>query len=967
MMRVAADDAASAQLSQVESFGLLDAEDGTSWLYTIQTSPSETYAYSYGSADIKLYDNQQNLITSVHYEVPEGMNVNAIEPFGAVSSKFFDLDSKTQEFTIFIHEVGPDYKSIGHIVVYNTKGEQVKSFDAGNLIWFDATEKWETYQRAILVTEGQTVEGQTTTVMSILKPVAWNSSENVVEHTFELRDDLIEYSNGPCLNTYKIGTQPYYVLSYYEQPFTQGWDEDYEIILTENNNFCVEIYDRNFEQISNFKVPVTAPESAYCSMYAVGLYSYHDLVRGYYTGDDKFNVVVTRNDVLLDTDDDTYPYTFLVYDQEGQYVNTIAENVITWKQLTQIAGEADEAGFVCLNGSEESLHFVSLPSCQDVLTLPSEVGGRRISSNIDRYPVAGGDYQYVIGMGDAEEDELGNVIAAIGWFDRQGKLDHYVHFNLGVNGEYFTPLIENYSLNPALFNTDSRHEYVYIAKIRRDDGSELVDNVLIVADDEGQEIARYRGNDTMKLRIAAVIDYDTNQPRLVVGLYSETDGTYSVEFYPLPLTKFEQGGTGSIDDPYLIASAGDLFQIANEPKAHYLLANDIDLSELAGPWSPIANFTGTLEGQNHVIRNLYLDSNETYVGLFGSLYEGALLRSVNFENVTIVLNSGSQMVGTIAGMTIKSTIDSVWVRDLHVEADADASALFGGLVGQATYYSAFASDAVTGAVVQLPNSSNVGGLVGETRTATSIDACYFVGAIQGQSSVGGIVGTTGKDATVNNCHVVADVTAQYAAGGIVGSANRVGINHNLVEGAVRTMTSGYGGNACVGGIIGQIESDWTKTETPPVVVQGNVMNLSRLEAPAEAKAAHRIVGFTIADEGYEEGETLRADKGLADNYATPTIAAWGEAGATTPDGADFTTLDAAFFISIGFGYGDTAASPWCGEGSPHLYFEENSVIGGITTLSVDAPSVSARYNLQGQPVGSAKGFVISNGKVRFQQ
>lgn len=967
VLKRAGQETPTGSIAQVESFGLLDAEDGTSWLYTIQTTPSETFAYSYGSAEISLYDNQQNLVTTIHYEVPEGMNVNSIEPFGAVSSKFFDLDSKTKEFTVYIHEVGADYTSIGHILVYNTKGELVKSFDAGNLIWFDATEKWETYQRAILVTEGQTADGQTTTVMSVLKPVAWNNPENAVEHTFELRDDLIEYSYGPCLNTYKVGSQPYYVLSYYEQPFTQGWDENYEILLTPDNNYCVEVYDRDFNQVSNFKVPVTAPEVAYCSTYAVGIYSYHDLTKGYYTGDDQFNVVVTRNDVLLDTDDDTYPYAFLVYNQEGQYVNTIAENVISWKQLTKIAGEPDEAGFVCLNDGAESLHFVSLPSCENNLTLSAEIGGRRISSNYDRYPVADGDYQYVIGMGDAEEDEDSNVIAAIGWFTREGKLDHYTRFNLGVNGEYFTPLIEDYSLNPALFNTDSRHEYIYIAKIRRDDGSDLIDNVLIVADEDGKEIACYRGDDNKTLRVAAVIDYGTAAPRLVVGFYNQADGTFDVDLYPLPLAKFQQGGTGSIDDPYIIASAGDLQQIGNEPKAHYLLGNDIDLSELASSWTPIPNFSGILEGQNHVIRNLYLDSNETYVGLFGMLYEGSLLRSVNFEDVTVVLNSGNQMVGTIAGMTIKSTIDSVWVRDLRVEAEAGSSALFGGLVGQATYYSVFASDAVSEAVVELPNTSTIGGLVGETRTATTIDACYFNGAIVGNNTVGGIVGAVGKDGAVNNCHVIGDITAQSTVGGVVGSANRFGINHNYVEGVVRATAANSSSNVSLGGIIGYIESDWTKNENPAIVVRGNVMNLTRFEAPAEAKAQHRIVGFTIADEGYEEGETVRTDKGLADNYATPTIAPLGEADATTPDGADFTTLDAAFFTSIGFGYGDTAASPWCGEGAPHLYFEENNVIGGITTLPAEVPSVAPRYNLMGQPVGAAKGFVISNGKVSFLQ
>jgi len=964
-----ADNAPSGYISQAESFGLLDGEDGTSWFYSFTTTPSQNFDYCYGSADISLYDASNTLVTTVHYDVPEGMRVNAIEPFGAVSSKFFDSNSKTKEFTVYIHEVGPNYNTIGHILVYNSNGELVHNYEAANLLWFDATEKWETYQRAILVTEGQDAEGRVTTVMSVLKPVAWNGTEPTVEHTFELRDELLDYSNGPCLNMYKVGTQPYYVLSYYEQPFTQGWDENYEIILTDNNNYILEVYDKNFQQVTNLKVPVTSPEVAFCSTYAMGLYSYEDLSRGYYSGDDQLNLVITRQDVLLDTDDDTYPYAFLVYNQQGELINTIAENVIAWKQLADIRGEQDQAGFICLNEGVETMRVVQFPECQPVLTLASEINGRRISNNFDRYPVPGGDYQYVIGMGDAEEDDSGNVIAAIGWFTRQGALDHYVKFNLGQSGEYFTPLIEGYSLNPALFNTDSRHEYIYIAKMRRADGSNLIDNVLIIADDEGRELARYCGDDDYALRVASVVDYGTRKPRLVVGLYNQAADIYNVSFYDLPLVKFPLGGTGELDNPYVIASAGDLQQIANEPNANYVLGGSIDLSELADAWKPIPSFTGQLDGKGHIIRNLYLDNNESYAGLFSMLYEGAYLRDIRFDDVTVRLNPGNLNVGAIVGMSTKCTLDSIHICNLQVEAADNAQTLFGGIAGQATYYTVLACNSVTDANIQLPNTSGVGGLVGETRTATSIDACYFSGTIEAQGSVGGIVGIVGKDGPVRNCHVLADISAANTAGGIVGSARRLDISHNYAQGNVSVSSADMYGNVSVGGIIGQIDSDWTKTSTPAIVAQCNLVALESLNAPADSKARHRIVGFTIEDEEYEADEEVRHDKGLANNYALSSITAYGEVGATTPDGADFEAVNTELLTTLGFAMGEEAASPWRlnADGTLSLYFEENVGPGSIETLPADRHSLTPCYNLQGQRQTAGSGFIIRDGKVRFLQ
>jgi len=938
-----ADYSKKGEIKNVPTYGTVTGDDGSTWIYTMTTTESPTHPFSYGSATINMYDGSNTLVTTVTVNVPDSMNVNDIEPFGAVSTKFYDTNSRTKEFVVYMHEVGPNYTSIGHFVVYNTNGEIVKQYDdLGNIIWFDATEKYDTYQRAIFVEAGTDELGNATTKMSIMKPASWNANEPVAEHVFEVREDLVEYSNGPCLNTYKVDGKPYYMLSHYEKPFIEGYDENYEAIITQDNNYVVEVYDKDYNVVSSFKVPVTHAEDVYCSEYTCGLYSYNDLLKGYYTGDSKLNIVVTRMDVRLDTSDDTYPYAFLVYDQDGNLVNTIAENVINWKQLTAINGESDQVGCIVLNSGVESLEMINVPSCEKAITFEAETAGRKISGNYDRYPAEDG-FQYVIGMGDATSDAENNVIASIGWFKQDGTLDNYVDFNLGENGEYFTPLIEGYCLDPSLINTDEVHEYVYIAKKRRADTGNI-ENVLVIANADGEDVKTYSGGTTKSLAVAAIIDTEVGKPRLVVGFKNNTSGTYDLDFYDLPFVKFEAGGDGSEANPYVITSPGDMKHMADAPNAHYILGNDIDMSQIADSWTPVKQFAGTFNGQGYTISNFYLNSNESYAGICSYLNADGSFKNVKFKNPTIVTNAGNNYVGLIAGMTTKSVIDSVFVEGLKATGNGNNS--FGGIAGIATYYTAITSCYFKNANVNIPNGSNVAGIAGETRTATTIDACAVTGKITAKNTVGGIVGSTRKNSTVNNCHVNAAIKGENTVGGIAGCAGRFPINNNIVEGSVEATTLDMYGNACAGGVAGQLESDWEKAGG--IVMQDNVVALKSITAPEGANAVHRIAGFTIGDEQYEEGETRRTETGLQDNYCVATLAANGDKGATLVDGADAETINKEFLQSLGFNYGTTSAAPWDGEALPKLYFEDNedALVGDVNGDGVvDVTDINALLNV----------------------
>ena len=74
------------------------------------------------------------------------------------------------------------------------------------------------------------------------------------------------------------------------------------------------------------------------------------------------------------------------------------------------------------------------------------------------------------------------------------------------------------------------------------------------------------------------------------------------------------GGSGSVDDPYVISNVEELQAIQDDLAAHYVLGNDIDASGTAlwnngsgfAPIGPPADpFTGVLDGRGHAVWPLH--------------------------------------------------------------------------------------------------------------------------------------------------------------------------------------------------------------------------------------------------------------------------------------------------------------------------------------------------------------------------
>ena len=90
------------------------------------------------------------------------------------------------------------------------------------------------------------------------------------------------------------------------------------------------------------------------------------------------------------------------------------------------------------------------------------------------------------------------------------------------------------------------------------------------------------------------------------------------------------GGDGTVNAPYEIKTADDLFALAEAVNSgtsyqgqYFRLTNDIDLEGKA--WTPIGNsasaqgqqFLGSFDGGGYTVSGLYVEGTHGYAGLFG--------------------------------------------------------------------------------------------------------------------------------------------------------------------------------------------------------------------------------------------------------------------------------------------------------------------------------------------------------------
>ncbi|MBN1363145.1 MAG: hypothetical protein JW993_21270 [Sedimentisphaerales bacterium] len=286
---------------------------------------------------------------------------------------------------------------------------------------------------------------------------------------------------------------------------------------------------------------------------------------------------------------------------------------------------------------------------------------------------------------------------------------------------------------------------------------------------------------------------------------------FAVGLFSFPAQAKYSGGAGTPEDPYQIATAGDLIRLGESTEdydKHFVLAADIDLNpNLPGPkvfdkaliaasfgTSQQATFTGVFDGNGHTISHLTIRGGR-YLGLFGEL-TGGEVKNLGLLDISVI-GSGSY-VGGLAGRNSYGDVTNCCCKGKVGAANLGSVPHFtGGLVGYnlGRLSACYSRGAVSG-------DEYVGGLVGINKGA--VTQCYSTCAVAGSVAAGGLAGS--NEGTISDCYARGSVTGSRwvgKTGALEESAYVGGLVGADYGGVIRCYsTAVVSGDATVGGLVG---------------------------------------------------------------------------------------------------------------------------------------------------------------------
>lgn len=305
----------------------------------------------------------------------------------------------------------------------------------------------------------------------------------------------------------------------------------------------------------------------------------------------------------------------------------------------------------------------------------------------------------------------------------------------------------------------------------------------------------------------------------------------------VPVQAQYAGGTGEPNDPYQIASADDLLEMAaatGDWDEHFVLTDDVNMDGhpftdavvgrgdvVEKQWSTGTLFTGTFDGNDFAIRNLVLDADgqkRDCVALFGGIGAKGVVKNLKVENAYVVAGdyvaalaginmgrvdhcAGAGLIrgdGTVGGLVAENRgciLNSLSTGEVGVNDNDIDNENVGGLVGrncdEATISHCRSACEISGLDRK---GEDFGGLVGWNQGA--VLHCRSTGSVSGYAdrsrNFGGLVGN--NEGTVINCYSEGSVINNENVGGLAGR-NGGGISNCYSTGSAS-------GNRYVGGLVG---------------------------------------------------------------------------------------------------------------------------------------------------------------------
>lgn len=270
-----------------------------------------------------------------------------------------------------------------------------------------------------------------------------------------------------------------------------------------------------------------------------------------------------------------------------------------------------------------------------------------------------------------------------------------------------------------------------------------------------------------------------------------------------------------------IKTAKDLDRIRKHLTGHYVLANDIDLSEF-GDWEEIGSqahpFVGIFDGNGHEISGLTITEQSGMAGLFGYCERARISNVIMREPDIQAVHANGWGVGALAGVMEKGLVENCIV--------------LGGTLTTDTYY-----------------YSSTGGICG--KNGGIIRSCFNtaditvtdVGRSQSDSTAGGISGE--NYGYIIYCGNTGAVSSVVMAGGITGFCDGGYVTRSYNAGSIQCPT--YYGDFPAGGVAHLLGRGYRisycafETGTAPVGAtvwnRGTLLSIKPLAAEAVKDAA----------------------------------------------------------------------------------------------------------------------------------
>ncbi len=268
----------------------------------------------------------------------------------------------------------------------------------------------------------------------------------------------------------------------------------------------------------------------------------------------------------------------------------------------------------------------------------------------------------------------------------------------------------------------------------------------------------------------------------------------------------EYEGNGTEQNPYIIKTV-EQFQNLKlcTSAAYFKLGNDLNFENIAnfeviGDTNANYNkrFIGHLDGNNHKISNINIESDAQYVGIFGYI-NAATIKNLIIENINVNATNTTQALyvgGLVAYAENGVAIDNVRIIGTSSITTENAAALLemGGIVGDLRN-GTMSNCSMTGTIHANVKENNttaiyMGGIAGNiyrnnVNNITKVENCYANVQIDSnktyRTNAGGIVGSTGGSNSNNQVEIsqvystgtiiVKNSTISQAIGGIAGNTS----------------------------------------------------------------------------------------------------------------------------------------------------------------------------------------------------